>query len=513
MPSETCILYEIHPDCWFYLTKDQRKDPTSIFLAAKALMLFQQKHGLFPRIIGKGDNGKRLADLLIRMRSEISAGDSGSGTSVFDLTPSQSIESLIIIDREVDYPSVLLTQLTYEGLIDEFFTVRSNQTEIDTAIGGPAPSAQASSSAAPQTQPLKRRILLDGSDSLYTNLRDSNCAVVGPLLNKVAVRLQVTYEDRNTAKTTAELRDFVAKLPSFQADHSSLKLHTNLAEEVIRRTRSEFFMKELEIQQNIAAGADSASQNDSIEDLIAREVPLQTVLRLLSTVSTFGNGLRARDFENFKRAVLQGYGHQHLLTLSNLEKMGLFEARASGGLVGVGAAGPVGKTTNYSTVRRNLHLIVDEVNESEPDDIAYAYSGYAPLSIRLVQCILQKQYLASLSAPRGAHTPAAGLGWRPFEDTVKLVKGATFDETQTGEEKAVKARQMLNGSSADAGKTVIVFFLGGVCRSEVAALRFMAKQLKEEGKGRKLLICTTNVLTGNDMVQAAIESRSFEHVS
>jgi hypothetical protein len=474
-------------------------------------MLLQQKHGLFPRIIGKGDNGKRLADLLTRMRSEISAGDSSSGTSVFDLTPSQSIESLIIIDREVDYPSVLLTQLTYEGLIDEFFVIRANQTEIDTAtIGGAAASTQASSSAAPQTGPLKRRILLDGSDSLYNELRDSNCAVVGPLLNKVAVRLQATYEDRHAAKTTAELRDFVSKLPGFQTDHASLKLHTNLAEEVIRRTRSEFFLKELEVQQNFAAGADPASQNDAIEDLIAREVPLPMVLRLLCIMSTFGNGVRSRDFENFKRAVLQGYGHQHLLTLNNLEKMGLFEARTSGGGL-VGVAGPTGKTTNYTTVRRNLHLIVDEVNESEPNDIAYAYSGYAPLSIRLVQCILQKQYLGSLSAPRGAHTPASGLGWRPFEDTVKLVRGATFDETQTGEEKAVKARQMLNGSSADAGKTVIVFFLGGVCRSEVAALRFMAKQLKEEGKGRKLLVCTTNVLTGNDMVEAAVESRGFQH--
>ena len=197
-----------------------------------------------------------------------------------------------------------------------------------------------------------------------------------------------------------------------------------------------------------------------------------------------------------------------------MEKIGLLIPRTAGGLVGA-AAGPLGKTTNYTAIRKSLHLIVDEVNESEPDDIAYVFSGYAPLSVRLVQCILQKQYLSSLTTKRGANSPAAAAssatqGWRPFEEVVKQVRGSTFDETQTGEEKAVRARQILNGSgNADSGKTVIVFFLGGVCRAEIAALRFVAQQLKEEGRGRKLLICTTSILTGDQVVGSAIEKRTF----
>jgi len=30
-------------------------------------------------------------------------------------------------------------------------------------------------------------------------------------------------------------------------------------------------------------------------------------------------------------------------------------------------------------------LVLDDINDKEPDDIAYVYSGYAPLSVRLVQ--------------------------------------------------------------------------------------------------------------------------------
>lgn len=475
-------------------------------------MDIQQKHGLFPRITGKGDYAKRLADLLIRMRSEISAGGDHGGTSMLDITPSNSIESLIIIDREVDFPTALLTQLTYEGLIDECYGISANQVEVDSSTVGAAPAPQAGSSSAAATQSLKRKVLLDGTDSIYGNLRDSNCAVVGPLLNKVARRLQSTYDSRSSAKTTAELREFVTKLPGYQAEQASLKLHINLAEEVIKRTRSDIFSRVLEVQQNIAAGADPTTQHENIEELIARDVPISTILRLLCIESLFSNGIRPKDLENFKRAIIQGYGYQHLLTLSALEKMGLLIPRVGGGLVGA-AAGPIGKITNYTAVRKNLHLIVDEVNETEPDDVAYVFSGYAPLSIRLVQCILQKQYLSSLTTKRGA-TPAAAAssatqGWKPFEESIRHVRGATFDEVQQGEEKAVRARQILNGSQGDGQKTVIVFFLGGVCRAELAALRFVAKQLKEEGRGRKLLICTTEVLTGDRVVGGAIKTKAF----
>lgn len=490
------------------------KDPTPIFTSAKALMQFQQRLGLFPRITGKGDNAKRLADLLIRMRLELSAGEGSS--SVLDLTPSNSVESLIIIDREVDFPTILLTQLTYEGLIDEEYGISSNQIEIDLSVAGagvPQPS-QASSSAAAQTSSLKRKIVLDGSDALYGTLRDANCAVIGPMLNKVARRLQTTYDNRNTAsKTVNELREFVAKLPGYQAEHASLKLHTSLAEDIIRRTRSEIFTRLLEVQQNIAAGADPTMQHENVEELIARNVSLPKVLRLLCLESTMCSGIRPRDLETFKRAIIQGYGHQHLLTLSALEKLGLLEASA-GGAFSRGGAQP-SKMTNYTAVRKNLHLIVDEVNEAEPDDIAYVFSGYAPLSVRLVQCILQKQYLSSLSTPRGASNQGTAAsvgstGWRPFEDIIKQVRGTTFDETQTGEEKAVRAKQMLNGSSSgDVGKTVIIFFLGGISRAEIAALRFMGGQLRDEGRGRKLIICTTSILSGEKMMNAAIEERSF----
>ncbi|KKA29976.1 hypothetical protein TD95_002980 [Thielaviopsis punctulata] len=494
------------------------KDVTPLFLLSRALMEIQQSHGLFPRVIGKGDNAKRVAEILDRMRQEALASENPSDKTRPRLVPSTNMESVIIIDREVDFVTPLLTQLTYEGLLDEVFGINNNQAKVDTTVVG----AQAPTAAGAQA-PRKRAIQLDSSDKLYDQLRDANFAIVGSLLNKVARRLQKVqkdYEVKQSTQTIAELKEFVGNLPAFQAEQQSLRIHSGLAEEIIKHTRTDLFKGLLEIQQNLAAGTDPSTQFDGIEELIARDTPLREVLRLLCIYSCISGGIKPKEYEQFKRLVLQGYGYQHLLTITRLEKLQLIGPKAASqiSIPLSAAAGVPGEKTNYSHLRRQLRLIVDEVKEDDPNDIAYVYSGYAPLSARLVQCILQKQYLNSITKTAGGVViPPTALGrsspgWHGFEETVKHAKGATFYETQQGEDKAMKARALL--SSAKEKQTVFVVFVGGVTFAEIAALRFIAKQ--EEGKlllswaeKRNIIICTTSIISGNRMMDAAIETGSY----
>ncbi|PVH88566.1 vacuolar protein sorting 33A-like protein [Cadophora sp. DSE1049] len=492
-----------------------KRDPTPTYLLTRALMLIQQKHGLFPRITGKGDNAKKLADLLARMRQELVAGEDTNESNRLGLTPSTTIESLIVIDREVDYATPLLTQLTYEGLIDEVVGIQNNQADVDSSIVGaaPQPVPGSSNAASRAVQAKKRKIVLDSSDKLYEQLRDTNFAIVGSLLNKVARRLKTDYDGRHDTRTTAELREFVNKLPGYQAEQQSLKIHTALAEEIMKHTRTDQFSRLLEIQQNLAAGADPSSQHDAIEELIARDAPLTEVLRILCLESCISGGIKPRELEAFKKMILQAYGYQHILTLDALEKLQLLLSRSSpmaSMIPMTGGPANTGTKTNYTYLRKALRLIVDEVNEHDPNDIAYVYSGYAPLSVRLVQCILQKQYLTSITRGGNANN-AAGVatggpsqGWRGFDDAVKHVRGQTFDEVQKGEDKAVKARSLLSGSGDK--KIVFVVFLGGITFTEIAALRFIAK--KEEAR-KQIIICTTSIISGNKIMDTAIEKASL----
>ena len=107
-------------------------------------MSIQKRHGLFPRIIGKGDNARKLAHLLLRGRKELDA-EGGVGSLEMlgrGLMPSATVDSLIIMDRDVDFATVLLTQLTYEGLIEETVGIHQNQAEVDATIVGSAPQTQ-----------------------------------------------------------------------------------------------------------------------------------------------------------------------------------------------------------------------------------------------------------------------------------------------------------------------------------------------------------------------------------
>ena len=477
-------------------------------------MTIQKAHGLFPRIIGKGDNAHRLMELMLRMRTEAIADESPSA-STSGMMPSATIESLIIIDREIDFATVLLTQLTYEGLIDEMFGIQHAQAEIDSAIVGAAPGTQSSgkSEAQPTPQRLKRKIQLNSTDKLYEHVRDANGAIVDGLLNKVARRLQSDMESRHAKTSVAELRDLIAKIPGYQNEQQSLKTHINLIEEIIKRTQSEIFRRNLEVQQNLYDGSDPSYQHDTIEELISRDVPLSTILRILSLESCISGGLRPRDLDNFKRLILQAYGYQHLLTLANLEKIGLLQTRASASVLmnplGVGSGATEGTKTNYNYLRKVLRLVVDQINENEPNDIAYVYSGYAPLTVRLVQSIIQKQHLLTMTkgptAASNGNVSNAAQGWQGFEDALRNVKGATFNKVQKGDEAAVKARHMLTGTGGKP-KTVVVMFLGGITFTEIAALRYVAKQVEER---KRILICTTDVVSGERIVDAAVEKGDF----
>ncbi len=165
---------------------------------------------------------------------------------------------------------------------------------------------------------------------------------------------------------------------------------------------------------------------------------------------------------------------------------------------------------------RKVLRLLSETDESTPTDISFVYSGYAPLTVRLVQCIAHKSGVLSSSSestqtresdPDEVGTPVLPFaqpisGWKGFEDAVRSVPGATVDKTQHGATSSneVDARSTsLGGSNSSAFRfrsltsvrsslgavpatgrqtTTMVFFLGGCTFTEIAALRWLNTQMK-----------------------------------
>ncbi|KAL9266006.1 Vacuolar protein-sorting-associated protein 33-like protein [Drosera capensis] len=128
--------------------------------------------------------------------------------------------------------------------------------------------------------------------------------------------------------------------------------------------------------------------------MIHKQEPFLGVLRLLVLFSVTNLGLPKRQFDYLRREILHSYGFEHVVTLSNLERAGLFRKQEL--------------KSNWLTIKRAMRLVVEDNNTANPSDISYVFSGYAPLSVRLIQQAIRS-------------------GWRPVEDILRLLPGSHSD--------------------------------------------------------------------------------------
>lgn len=467
-----------------------------------ALMTMQHVWGAFPKIIGKGDMAKRLSDLLVRQRREYLASDP---TNPALSKPSKAIDGIIIIDRAVDLATPLCTQLTYEGLVDEVVGIKSAHIEVDPSLvsggnsadeAGPGSSSSSSGNGGGTAKRKTKKARLDAAtDPLFGSIRDSNFAIVGERLHEAAKRLNRGYEERHAAKTVAEMRAFVQRLGGLQQAHASLRLHTGLTERIMDATTRQVFNASLELQQNIIAGLDLTTQLSSIEDLITASAPFYVVMRLLCLLSVVSGGLKPKNLEYLKREIVQTYGYQHLALLLTLNDVGLL-TRAT--------PTSTRSSIGFSAARQPLRLVDDEVDERNPTDISYVYSGYAPLSVRLVQVAASRESLVgsnsssssrrrpAVAPPKATPTPPL-QGWKGYEDVISCLSGATFELDQ------LSSPTITSSASSAVPPTTLVFFLGGVTHAEISALRLLNSQTTT---ARRFAVATTNIISGDRMIQS-----------
>uniref|UniRef100_A0A8C2PTC7 Vacuolar protein sorting-associated protein 33A n=1 Tax=Cyprinus carpio TaxID=7962 RepID=A0A8C2PTC7_CYPCA len=471
-----------------YLESDQ----TSLYHAAKGLMTLQALYGTIPQIFGKGECARHVANMMLRMKREFA----GSHTQILPV-----FDTLLLLDRNVDLLTPLATQLTYEGLIDEIFSITNGYVKLP-----PEKFAQKKQGEGGKDLPTEpKKLQLNSAEELYAEIRDKNFNAVGAALSKKAKVISAAFEERHNAKTVGEIKQFVSQLPHMQAARSSLANHTSIAELIKDITSKSFvqsemkeiflvvinlmslfissliflsqtallscvsasedFFDSLTVEQEFMTGVDTDKVSTYIEDCVAQKDPLIKILRLVCMQSVCNNGLKQKVLDFYKKEILQTYGYKHILTLKNLEKVGLLKPQST-------------MRNNYPTIRKTLKLWMEDTNEQNPNDISYVYSGYAPLSVRLTQVL-------------------ARPGWRSIEEVLKMLPGPHFEERQQVPTGLHKKRQ------PGENRTTLVFFLGGVTYAEIAALRFLSNM---EDSGTEYIIATTKLINGTSWIKSLMDS-------
>ncbi|KAI3508711.1 hypothetical protein L1887_23723 [Cichorium endivia] len=426
-------------------------DTTSLWHIAKAIHKLEFSFGLIPNVRAKGKASVRVADMLNRMQAEEPVSSTDTGVP--------EINTLIILDRELDMVTPMCTQLTYEGLLDEILHINNGAVEIDASIMG-----------ANQQDGKKMKVPLNSTDKLFRETRDLNFEVVVQVLRQKATSMKQDYtEMQTTNQTVSELKDFVKKLNSLP----EMTRHINLAQHLSTLTSKPSFLGRLDMEHTIVEAESYDICLEYIEEMIHKQEPLVSVLRQLILLSVTNAGLPKRNFDYIRREILHSYGFEHIATLNNLEKAGLVKKQE-------------GKS-NWLTIKRALNLVVEDTDTTNPKDVSYVFSGYAPLSIRLIQHAIRS-------------------GWRPLEEILKLLPG-THTESKRSAFANSPVDTLPSGSPMDKlqdgrRSLVLVVFVGGVTFAEISALRFLSSQ---EGMAYDIIIGTTKIINGNTLTETFLE--------
>ncbi|KAK4353610.1 hypothetical protein RND71_025804 [Anisodus tanguticus] len=427
-------------------------DTTSLWHIAKAIHKLEFSFGLIPNVRAKGKASVRVADILNRMQSEEPVNTSEMGVP--------EINTIILLDRAVDMITPMCSQLTYEGLLDEFLGINNGAVELDSSIMGA------------QQEGKKIKVPLNSSDKLFKEIRDQNFEVVVQVLRQKATSMKQDYtEMQTTNQTVSELKDFVKKLNSLP----EMTRHINLGQYLTTFTSKPSFLGRLDMEQTLVEAESYDICFEYVEEMIHKQEPLINVLRLLILFSVTNSGLPKKNFDYLRRELLHSYGFEHIATLNNLEKTGLLKKQET--------------KSNWLTIKRALRLIVEDTDTANPNDISYVFSGYAPLSIRLVQHAIRS-------------------GWRPIEEILKLLPGPHSDIKRGGFSSS-PSLDSLNGSLHSSDKVVdgrrslvLVVFIGGVTSAEISALRFLSAQ---EGMAYDIIVATTKIVNGSTLTETFVE--------
>lgn len=363
------------------------------------------------------------------------------------------INCCIIVDRDVDFVSTLLTPATYTSLLDEVFGIQSGFVELNDGF-----------------------VISLNKQEIYLQVKNRHFSHVISFLKEKAKQIQEQY-DKSQKMKLEEIKQYVKKdFINIIEQKKSLSHHISACEIIVKKLGDQF-ENLIATEENILQNISRSEITTFIEDSIAmNSLDKFTVLRLICLLSVVQNGLSVDEANKLKSQFLLAFGYQYLPLFYNLEKLGLFVVQPSLNLVDATTsvlastsvlANRVSQVVPLSTKKSASQLLIqklklvpnikDHANLKNPSNMSYVFSGsYTPAICQLV-----------LSLHNNEMTK---------EDVAKNISNAKVE----------------NFGVADTMNTFFIYFVGGVTYAEVAAF-----QLLEKLTGCQVIIGATNIINGN----------------
>ncbi|XP_064549282.1 vacuolar protein sorting-associated protein 33B isoform X1 [Drosophila montana] len=413
----------------------------------------------------------------------------------------------LIIDRDKDYTSTLLTPAIYAGLLLEVFQLRAGEIIIDNANNkirnqklqllqgktGPPPNAG---------KPSCIRLSSD-CDEIYGDNRYKHFAQASSLVRAQVKALGLELQKLNEMQLE-EMHDYVArKLPKLTELKAKVLRHLNASEIVIQMLGN--FRRLQTLEEDILNNVSRKRLLTEIDELLTTDGQRFNTLRLLCLLHLCA-GVAPEELQSFARNYCNMFGHRELRVFQQLAQAGLLpvlvpERKTSAKLLS-NLPLPKFQQTEFQANANRLKLLTSCADVEQPacgstsghpalkSCPSFVFNGmYIPLAAQLCSMLLNvnsaEQLATKLAMIEGLqlHVGAEANTPKAYAAQLKMAP------TETADVFPLRLRNLF------------VFVVGGANYAEIAACDFVAKLT-----GAQITVASDTLLAGSDLIAAAFNN-------
>ena len=401
-----------------------------ISILSRAILKFETVFGKIKYRYIKGNLAKQLYNLLKKDEEKM------------HFQSENEILGSFFLDRDIDFVTLFCSQGTYEGVIDEFFNINLNSIKIPPKL---------------LEKDSKKDILkldLGHSNKLYSLIKDYSFNKIRFFLpNRLLIHSKIIEEGRKETDLM-KIQKGLEKVKLMKEERQSLTDNINIADYLSQKQKEPINRLCYLFEQQLLLGELPIELHEFYNNYLCKKNDKNILLRLICLESLCQSGIKSKYYDVLKRDYINTYGFQEIFLWKNLEKMNIIKKDD--------------RSYIYYKANKNLNLICENVNIMEENDISYAYNGYSPMIIKLIEkCFLN--------------------GWNNLLTILDDLPGETYCPENEN--------RILN----PIGKNfILLVFIGGITYSEIGAIRSLNKKINNI----KFIILTTHIITTKRFFQS-----------
>ncbi|XP_072937914.1 vacuolar protein sorting-associated protein 33B [Epargyreus clarus] len=421
---------------------------------------------------------------------------------------SEDIGALIIVDRDQDYASSLLTPATYSGLLSEIFNINCGHLDLNVKE---TKLKKGKLMLVPEdTKSTKNTVItLDSSlDSLYGEIKHRHFSEVLSVLSSKAKLLK--NEDIK-ALGIQEMKHFVAtKLQQISLFKQNLVNHVLACETIISEMNNKFENLTL-TESDMLNNRNKKSNFTYVDENFGTDVHIYNSLRLMCLLS-LTQGLSYEEYNSLVSKYLLAFGYKYLYVFNNLVNAGLLVQPSSPKLsLNISNLGTLSERlpkwqTTFQTTANKLKQLPSQTDTGKSPSYVFN-GGYVPLIAALCSAMLTSESLMELLTKLSPLSELKVGGkiidkFKDSIDTLDKLSNLKLSDTAYGCRDAKSLLKVLKNDNKTFGfplkpQSVLVYVVGGVTYAEIAAC-----DVVQTMTGGKIYIASDCIASGSDLMAA-----------